>query len=84
MKPFGEIAIYVYKKKAPVREYADDYIRGLVSDLSYEEASKEMSQLTELGKTLSNLKVKIKVPEIKSLDIKSGEYDIQRFIYHYW
>ena len=84
LKPFGEIAIYVYKKKAPVREYADDYIRGLVSDLSYEEASKEMSQLTELGKTLSNLKVKIKVPEIKSLDIKSGEYDIQRFIYHYF
>ena len=60
LKPFGEIAIYVYKKKAPLREYADDYIRGLVSDLSYEEASKEMSQLTELGKTLSNLKVKIK------------------------
>ena len=84
LKPFGEIAIYVYKKKAPLREYADDYIRGLVSDLSYEEASKEMSQLTELGKTLSNLKVKIKVPEIKSLDIKRGEYDIQRFIYHYF
>jgi SAM-dependent methyltransferase len=84
LKPFGEIAIYVYKKKAPLREYADDYIRGLVSDLSYEEASKEMSQLTELGKTLSNLKVKIKVPEIKSLDIKRGEYDIQRFIYYYF
>lgn len=84
LKPSGEIAIYVYKKKAPIREYADDYIRGLVSDLSYEEASKEMSKLTELGKTLSNLKVKIKVPEIKSLDIKHGEYDIQRFIYHFF
>jgi uncharacterized LabA/DUF88 family protein len=43
-----------------------------------------MSQLTELGKTLSNINVKIKVPEIKSLDIKSGEYDIQQFIYHYF
>ncbi|MDA7822731.1 hypothetical protein N9A58_03995 [Opitutales bacterium] len=84
LNPAGEIAIYVYKVKAPLREYADDYIRGLISDLPYEEATKEMSKLTELGKTLSELKVKIKVPEIKTLDIKSGEYDIQRLIYHYF
>ena len=31
LKPGGEIAIYVYKLKAPIREFSDDYIRGLIS-----------------------------------------------------
>ena len=84
LNPGGEIAIYVYKLKAPLREYADDYIRGLISGLTYEEATKEMSKLTELGKNLSDLNIKFQVPEIKMLDIKKGEYDIQRFIYHFF
>jgi len=38
-------------------------------------------QLTELGKTLSNLKVNFTCPDIPVLGIKGGDYDIQRFIY---
>lgn len=34
----GEIAIYVYKQKAALREYADDFVRERISHLSYEEA----------------------------------------------
>src|SRR5690606_28797986 len=42
----------------------------------------EMSeQLTELGKRLSALQVRIDVPDIPLLGIKGGEMDIQRFIY---
>ena len=80
----GEIAIYVYKKKAPMREYADDFIRNLLSSMPYEEAVCEMEKITELGKRLQAIDAKIEVPDIKLLDIEAGEYDIQRFVYHFF
>jgi len=82
--PSGEIAIYVYKQKAPIREYADDYIRDRISELPYEEALQVCDQITNLGKMLSEQNVKISVPDVEILDIKAGEYDLQRFIYHYF
>ena len=42
LAPGGEIAIYVYKLKAPLREYADDYIRERVSGLPYDKAMEAM------------------------------------------
>lgn len=80
----GEIAIYVYKKKAPLREYADDYIREQISGLPYEEALESMKAVTELGRTLSELNVKVNIPEVKVLGIEAGEYDVQRFLYHFF
>jgi SAM-dependent methyltransferase len=80
----GEIAIYVYKKKAPLREYADDYIRDKISVLPYEQALEAMREVTELGRILSELDVKTKLPEVKVIGIEAGEYDIQRFIYHFF
>jgi SAM-dependent methyltransferase len=80
----GEIAIYVYKEKAPLREHADDYVRELVSALPYEDAMASMAQVTELGKALSELNINIKVPDVDVLGIKAGEYDVQRFIYHFF
>ena len=82
--PNGEIAIYVYKLKAPLREYADDYIQDAISSLPYDEAMKEMHEITLLGKVLSELDVKVKVPDVKVLGIEAGEYDVQRFIYHFF
>lgn len=84
LAPGGEIAIYVYKLKAPIREYADDFIRDAISSLPYQAAMNEMQEITLLGKTLSELKVKITVPDVKVLGIEAGEYDIQRFIYHFF
>jgi SAM-dependent methyltransferase len=82
--PHGEIAIYVYKKKAPVREFVDDYVREKISNLSYEEAMTTCEQLTELGKVLSEYQIKIRVPQVDILEIKAGEYDLQRFLYHFF
>ena len=80
----GEIAIYVYKKKAAVREFVDDYVRDSISDLPYEEAYKACEQITALGKCLSDLQLTITVPDVDVLEIKGGEYDLQRFIYHHF
>lgn len=80
----GEIAIYVYKEKAPLREYADDYVRELVSKLPYEQAMASMAQITQLGQALSELNIKIEVPDVDVLGIEAGEYDVQRFIYHFF
>lgn len=82
--PKGEIAIYVYKKKAPVREFVDDYIREKISKLPYSQAMKVCREITELGKVLSETKTKIKVPKVKVLEIDEGVLDFQRFIYHYF
>lgn len=84
LAPGGEIAIYVYKKKAPTREFVDDYIREKISGLSYEEAMAHCREITALGKALHEQAVKIRVPEVQVLEIKKGEYDLQRFVYHFF
>lgn len=80
----GVIAIYVYRKKAPLREYTDDYVRHKIKGLSYEEAIKACDQITELGKVLSECGYKIKIPAVDVLKIEAGEYHLQRFIYHFF
>ena len=80
----GEIAVYVYKIKPPIREYSDDFVRGRISELPYEEAMAEMRQLTQLGKTLADLKVEVTVPEVRVLEIPAGTYDVQRLIYNFF
>lgn len=80
----GTIAIYVYKKKAPVREFTDDQIRNEMIDMDYNKAMSESRKITELGKILSDLNIKINVPQIDSLEIQEGVYDLQRFLYHYF
>lgn len=80
----GEIAIYVYKRKAPLREHADDFIRDRIAGLDYDAALAAMNQITELGKALSQVHAKVTVPDVNLLEIEAGEYDVQRFIYHFF
>lgn len=80
----GEIAIYVYKQKAPIREYVDDFIRKKISPLNYKEALQTCNQITELGKALAETNIMIKVPDVDVLEIQEGTYDLQRFIYHFF
>jgi SAM-dependent methyltransferase len=80
----GVIAIYVYRKKAPVREFVDDFVRDAIKGMSYEEAKKKCDQITELGRALAELDVKVRIPQVDILKIEAGEYDIQRFVYHFF
>jgi SAM-dependent methyltransferase len=84
LRPDGEIAIYVYRKKAPVREFVDDHIREKISCFSYEDAIQVCRQITALGKTLADLSLKVKIPAVDMLEIPAGEYDIQRFLYYFF
>lgn len=81
LSPIGKFACYVYAKKALPRELVDDYFRTATHNLTHQQIWEFSDQLTELGKTLSELNVKFTSPDIPALGIKGGEYDIQRFIY---
>ncbi len=82
LKKAGHISIYVYNKKAPIREFSDDYIRCKTTKMSVSDCVEFSKDMTILGKSLSNLKKKITIPrDIKLLNIKAGTYDVQRFIY---
>jgi SAM-dependent methyltransferase len=83
LEPGGEIAIYVYKRKAPVREFVDDYVRGQIAPLNYEDAIKASRDITELGRVLAELNCKVQVAGVPVLGIEAGEYDLQRFFYHF-
>jgi len=80
----GEIAIYVYRKKAPTREFVDDFVRDAIKNLSYEGGMEVAEQITELGKRLSEIDATIKTPAIPVLGIPEGEHKIQRFLYHFF
>jgi SAM-dependent methyltransferase len=84
LAPGGELAIYVYKQKAPVREFVDDYIRNRIAAMPYDEAMAQCRQITEFGKALSHAGLKVNVPAVESLGIEAGEYDVQRLIYHFF
>jgi SAM-dependent methyltransferase len=84
LKQNGEIAIYVYKVKAPVREFCDDYVRNQISELGYDEAMEACREITRLGEALSKSGVGVTVPEVKVLGISAGTYPVQRFLYHFF
>lgn len=78
----GEILFYVYRRKGPIREFTDDYVRGIVSSLDPEEAWKALRPLTTLGQALAELRTEVEIPEdIPYLGIKAGRHDVQRLIY---
>lgn len=82
LKPGGRICCYVYKKKAALREFADDFVRTQISKLPVEEALKVCEGITRLGKQLAGLGATLEVEEdIPVLGIRKGSYDLQRFIH---
>lgn len=85
LKSGGLLIFYIYKKKAPIREFSDDYIRTFVSQMSFEKAWEEMKPFTDFGKSLKEQSLKIKIPSnIPILKIKSGEYELHDFIYNHF
>jgi arsenite methyltransferase len=78
----GRFLLYVYARKAPIREFTDDHIRAQLQPLSDEEAWRALEPLTRLGKALGELGVEVTVPaDIPMLGIRHGTYDLQRFFY---
>jgi SAM-dependent methyltransferase len=84
LAPGGEMAIYVYKQKAPAREHIDDYVRNKIASLPYDEAMKLCTQITDFGKSLAEAGVRVNVPSVELLGIEAGDYDVQRLIYHFF
>ncbi len=89
LKEGGEFTFMIYAKKAPIREFTDDYVRGKLRTMTPSEAWSEMESITLLGKALSELNVDIEIPEVKLLGMKAGRHDIQRLLYYtvlkcYW
>ena len=82
LAPGGHVAFYVYRKKGPIREFSDDYIRERTTRMSADECLQFSEAMTHLGKALTDLEAQIEIPaDIPLLDIKAGRYDVQRFIY---
>ena len=80
--PGGELMAYVYRKKGPVREFADDHLRAQLSPLPPEEAWERLRPLTRLAQSLAELKATVHVPEgIELLGIPAGTHDVQRLMY---
>jgi len=78
----GELMFYVYRKKGPLREFADDHIREVISALPPEKAWDALIPLTKLGQSLAELHTEVEVKEdIPYLGIQAGKYDVQRLIY---
>lgn len=77
----GELMFYVYRRKAPVREFTDDFIRAQISELDPETAWDQLKSVTALGKALAELHAEVEVPDVPVLGIKAGRYDVQRLMY---
>jgi arsenite methyltransferase len=78
----GELNFYVYRRKAPAREFTDDHVRERLRDLTDEEAWIAMRSLTKLARNLAALKAEVIVDEdVPVLGIKAGRQDVQRLIY---
>ncbi|MGH2957766.1 MAG: methyltransferase domain-containing protein [Solirubrobacterales bacterium] len=82
LRPGGQIAVYVYREKAMMRELADEHVRALTTRMSVDECMELSEQLTELGRELSELDVSIRLEKgVPLLGIEPGEHDVQRLIY---
>jgi hypothetical protein len=76
------LLFYVYKKKGPIREFSDDYIRSLLQGMPPQKAWKALEPLTKLGIALGRLGVEVEIPEdVDLLEVPAGRYDIQRLFY---
>jgi arsenite methyltransferase len=80
----GDLAVYIYKKKGPIREFCDDYMRQFSTKLSDQECWEFSKKITKFGKALSDLKIEFEIPDdIPVLEMKAGKYNLQRFLYYH-
>ena len=82
LKPGGRFLFYVYRRKGPIREFTDDYVRDKLQTMTPQQAWDAMMPLTKLGKQLGDLNIEIDITEpIDLLEIPAGRINLQRLIY---
>lgn len=82
LKKEGLISIYVYRKKGPIREFSDDFVRDSTVKMTQKQCLEFSKDMALLGKSLSQIKKKITISkDIPLLGIKADKYDVQRFLY---
>lgn len=82
LKPNGWFLFYVYRKKGPIREFTDDYIREKLQGMDPAHAWEALKPLTALGESLGALNAEIEIPQtIELLDIPAGRMSVQRLFY---
>jgi SAM-dependent methyltransferase len=82
LKVGGRILFYVYRKKGPIREFTDDYIREKLQPMTAEQGWEALMPLSKLGRVLGDLDIEIDIPEaIDLLDIPAGRINLQRLFY---
>lgn len=82
LRPGGRFLFYVYRRKGPIREFTDDYVRHQLQGMGPDEAWAQLMPLTKLGKALGDLHVEVEVPEdVELLGIPAGRIDVQRLVY---
>ena len=82
LKPGGRFLFYVYRRKGPIREFSDDYIRDKLQAMSPQQAWDALEPLTRLGIALGELGAEIDIPRpIELLGIPAGRIDVQRLFY---
>lgn len=82
LRPGGRFLFYVYNKKAPIREFTDDYIRAQLKRLDQNETWAAVMPLTKLGVALGELDMEIDIPEpVDLLGIPAGRINLQRLFY---
>ena len=78
----GRFLFYVYRRKGPIREFTDDYIRARMQEMDPAEGWEAMIPLSKLGQALGELEVEVDVPEdVELLGIPAGKLDVQRLFY---
>lgn len=83
VKPGGSVLFYVYRKKAPIREFTDDHIRAQISHLDPDAAWEKLMPLTKLGKQLGDLNITLDIPEdVDVIGLEKGQIDLQRLFYY--
>lgn len=82
LKARGRFLFYVYRRKGPIREFTDDYLRERLGRMTLDEAWDALMPLTRLGEHLGRMDVELDVPEpVELFDVPSGPMPLQRFFY---
>ncbi len=82
LRPGGRFMFYVYRRKGPIREFTDDYVRAQLQAMTPEQAWEAVKPISKLGEALGRLHVELDIPaDIELLGISAGRVDVQRFFY---